>query len=147
MAKASEGNIVKVAYTGRLKDGTVFDSSQGRQPLEFTLGSGQVIPGFDAGILGMEVGEKKTIEIPCENAYGPHYDEAVIVVNRTDLPPDLNPSVGDKLKMSQPDGNAMIVIVTEADDEKIKLDANHPLAGKDLIFDVELVEAKSGLAI
>jgi FKBP-type peptidyl-prolyl cis-trans isomerase 2 len=145
MAKAEQGKKIKVNYTGRLSDGTVFDSSEGREPLEFTLGAGQVIPGFDAGICGMEIGEKKTIEIPSEQAYGPHYDEGVMVVDRSEFPEDMHPEVGDQLQMRQPDGSGMIVVVTCADEKSVTLDANHPLAGKDLIFDVELVAVASSI--
>jgi len=145
MAKAGPGNKVKVHYTGRLCDGSVFDSSEGRGPLEFTLSEGQVSPGFDAGISGMEVGEKKTIEIPADQAYGPHFAEGVMVVDRREFPEDRYPEVGVQLQMRQPDGSGMIVRVTCADEKSVTLDANHPLAGQDLIFDVELVDIASSI--
>lgn len=147
MATAAKGSTVKVAYTGRLKDGTVFDSSEGREPLEFVVGSGQVIPGFDEAVEGMQVGEKKTIEIACENAYGPHFDEGVMTVSRNDFPKGMDPKVGDRLQATQPDGRSMILSVTNTDDESVTLDANHPLAGEDLIFEIELLDVRSSLAI
>ncbi|MHB1459180.1 MAG: FKBP-type peptidyl-prolyl cis-trans isomerase [Armatimonadota bacterium] len=145
MAKAGQGNKVKVHYKGTLTDGSVFDSSEGREPLEFTLGEGQVIPGFDAGVCGMEVGEKKTIEIPADQAYGPHFAEGIMVVDRSEFPEDMYPEVGDQLQMRQPDGSGMIVRVTCADEKSVTLDANHPLAGQDLIFEVELVDIASSI--
>lgn len=109
MAKASSGDTVKVDYTGRLNDGTVFDSSEGegREPLEFTVGSGQVIPGFDQGVEGMEVGESKTIKIPSEDAYGPHQEELVAEIDKSSFPEDMELSVGDMLHLQQPDGQAI----------------------------------------
>lgn len=145
MAKATKGSIVKVAYTGRLKDGTIFDSSEGREPIEFTVGAGQVIPGFDDAVCGMEVGEKKIIEISAQNAYGPHYDEAVMVINRSEFPDDMHPEVGDQLQATQPDGRSIILSVIEANDQNVTLDGNHPLAGQDLIFEIELLEVKDNL--
>ncbi|MHB0997741.1 MAG: FKBP-type peptidyl-prolyl cis-trans isomerase [Armatimonadota bacterium] len=140
MAQAAKGDTVKVHYTGRFNDGTVFDSSVDRDPLQFTIGKGEVIPGFDQGVEGMNVGEKKTVEIPAEQAYGPHYDEGVMVVDRSEFPEDMDPKVGDQLQLTQPDGRAMMVRVTEADDKCVTLDANHPLAGEDLTFEIELVD-------
>jgi peptidylprolyl isomerase len=140
MTQAKSGDTVKIHYTGRLNDGTVFDSSAGRDPLEFTLGSGQVIPGFDAGVDGMQVGESKTVEIPNDQAYGPHYAEMVATVGRDQLPEGMNPEIGDQLQVQQPNGQPVMVVVTASDDASITIDGNHPLAGKDLIFDIELVE-------
>jgi peptidylprolyl isomerase len=139
MAQAKQGDTVNVHYTGKFDDGTVFDSSSNRDPLEFTLGEGQVIPGFENGIMGMTLGDTKTIETPAEEAYGPHYSEMVIVVDRNEFPPDLHPDVGDQLQLQQPDGEMVMVTVTDADDESVTLDGNHPLAGKALTFDIELV--------
>jgi len=139
MTKAKKGDTVKVHYTGRLSDGEVFDSSDGREPLEFVLGSRQVIEGFDEAILGMEETEKKTVDIPVEKAYGPVNKDYVISVERDKLPPDLDLSVGMPLSMPMPDGNAVNVTVTNFDETNIELDANPPLAGKNLIFDLELV--------
>jgi peptidylprolyl isomerase len=139
MTQAKSGDTVQIHYTGRLRDGTVFDSSEGREPLEFQLGSGMVIPGFDSGVTGMAVGDKKQVEIPCEQAYGPHQAENTVAVPRTELPPDIQPEVGMPLMMMLPTGQPLQVQIVEVSDETVTLDANHPLAGKDLIFDLELV--------
>ncbi|MFH7325588.1 peptidylprolyl isomerase [Desulfurivibrio sp. C05AmB] len=140
MAQAKSGDNVKIHYTGRLTDGTVFDSSSGRDPLAFTLGSGQVIPGFDDAVAGMEVGESKNVTIPMDRAYGPRVEQLIIDVPRSQVPPDLNPEVDQRLQMSGPNGENVVVKVVEVTEELIKLDANPPLAGEDLIFDIELVE-------
>ncbi len=139
MAEAKNGDNVKVHYTGRLDDGSVFDSSEGHEPLEFTLGQGQVIPGFESAVNGMTEGEVKTTQIPADEAYGPHYPEMVLVVPRSQLPPDMNPQVGDQLELQQENGQSFVVNVTDVSDDEITLDANHPLAGKDLTFDIRLV--------
>lgn len=139
MTQATAGNTVRVHYTGRLNDGTVFDSSQGRDPLEFTLGEGQVIPGFDEAVAGMAVGDSATVTIEPENAYGEHRDEMVQAVPRSEIPSDIDLDIGMQLKASGPAGE-MIVTVIELSDESVTLDANHPLAGKALTFDLELVE-------
>ncbi|MGB8646588.1 MAG: peptidylprolyl isomerase [Anaerolineae bacterium] len=143
MGLAKNGDLVKVHYTGKLNDGTVFDSSVGREPLEFTLGEGQVIPGFESAVEGMNTGENKTTQIPSEEAYGPHYPEMVLVVPRNQFPLDVDPKVGDQLQLRQPDGQSFVVNVTETTPEAVTLDANHPLAGKDLNFDIQLVEITS----
>jgi len=139
MAQAKQGDAVKVNYTGRLDDGTVFDSSEGREPLEFTVGGGQVIPGFEAAVDGMAVGDSKTITIPCAEAYGPYREDMVLTVPREQLPEGLDPEVGQQLQMGQSEESMLFVSVTKVNDENITLDANHPLAGKDLTFDVELI--------
>lgn len=141
MAQAQAGDTVRVHYTGRLTDGTVFDSSQGRDPLEFTLGEGQVIPGFDEAVSGMAPGDERTITIPADQAYGPRRDDLVFPVPREQFPAELEPEVGQQLQMSQ--GNQVaIVTVREVSPEAVTLDANHPLAGSDLTFDLELVEIR-----
>jgi peptidylprolyl isomerase len=140
MSKAETGNTVKVHYTGRLNDDTQFDSSAGRDPLEFTLGTGQVIPGFEEAVTGMGLGDSKTVTIPAEQAYGPHHDDLILVVERSQIPAHINPEVGQQLEIHQQDGRAAAVVITEVTDESVSLDANHPLAGQDLIFDLELVE-------
>ena len=140
MSPSADGNTVKVHYTGKLEDGTVFDSSEGREPLEVKLGTQAVIPGFEKGLLGMEVGEKKTITIPSEDAYGPQRDEMIVEVNKTDFPAEIKPEVGLQLQMQRSDGQNMPVTIVKVEEEKITLDANHPLAGKTLIFDVEMME-------
>ena len=131
-------------YTGTLSDGTVFDSSAGRTPLEFTVGSGQVIKGFDDGVAGMNQGEKKTISIPVDDAYGPANEEMIFTLNRTDIPDDIPLEMGMTLNMHE-DGNPrpIPVIVRDLIDTNVTLDANHPLAGQDLVFEVELVRVKS----
>jgi peptidylprolyl isomerase len=118
----------------------VFDSSTGREPLSFTIGNGQVIPGFEEAVVGMDMNEKKSVTIPVDKAYGPRNDELVLTVPRDQVPPDINPEVGQKLQMQGPGDNPVVVEVTEVADEHIKLDANPPLAGKELVFDIELVE-------
>jgi peptidylprolyl isomerase len=143
MSHAQKGNKVKVHYTGRLADGTVFDSSRGRDPLEFTLGSGMVIVGFDNGVTGLKVGESKTVEIPAAEAYGEARPEMIIRVPKAAVPPEMVLAVGQELGLPQGNGSAVPVIVTEITDSEIVLDANHRLAGKDLIFDLELMEILS----
>lgn len=140
MAQAKKGDSVKIHYTGRLDDGTVFDSSRERDPLEFTVGSGMVIPGFDSAVAGMEVGEEKTTSIPADEAYGPRRDDLLIPVPTDQLPDDLEPQVGQQLQMQTGDGQTFVAAVTRIGDEEVVLDANHPLAGKELTFDIELVE-------
>lgn len=142
MTQAKTGDTVKIHYTGRLKDGTVFDSSQGRDPLEFTLGSGMVIPGFDQGVTGMNVGESRQIEIPADQAYGPHHPQLVGQIPTEHLPPDLQPEVGMGLRLQRPDGQPIDAMVTEVSPEAVTVDANHPLAGQDLFFALELVDVK-----
>ena len=139
MATAQSGDSVRIHYTGRLTDGTVFDSSEGGEPLAFTLGSGQVIPGFDLGVTGMDVGETKTIEIPAAEAYGPYRDDLALQVERDQFPPDIEPEEGQELQLGMADGGTISVIVKEIGEHVVTLDANHPLAGEDLIFDLELV--------
>jgi len=139
-AMAKDGDTVKVHYTGTLGDGTTFDTSVEREPLEFTLGAGQVIPGFEEAVIGMQVGQSKTVTIPSEEAYGPHSDELIMVVERDQLPEGLDPEVGQQLQTQGADGRTTIVVVTEVSETTITVDANHPLAGKDLTFEIELVE-------
>jgi FKBP-type peptidyl-prolyl cis-trans isomerase 2 len=140
MAQAKQGDTVQVNYTGKLQDGTVFDTSLDRGPLKFTLGKGQLIQGFEQAVLGMSRGEKKTVVIKPDQAYGPHREESVVEVNRKYLPADLDPRVGQRLEITQEDDQIVLVTVTGASETSITLDANHPLAGKDLTFDLELVE-------
>lgn len=142
--QVEKGNNVKVHYTGTLTDGQIFDSSEGGEPLEFTAGSGQMIDGFDAAVHGMSVGESKTIEIPCAQAYGEYDPELIIQVPVEDIPAELNPEVGMHLEMGSPDGESlpMLVTITEMTDTHITLDGNAPLAGKDLIFKIELIDIK-----
>jgi len=141
MTGAAQGDTVQIHYTGRLDDGTVFDSSEGREPLEFVLGSGQVIPGFDDAVTSMQIGDAKTVTIPAARAYGAKRDELILDFPRADLPEGIDPQMGQPLQMSTPDGQAFQVQVVGASDEGLVLDANHPLAGKDLTFEIELVAA------
>lgn len=135
---AKAGDTVRVHYTGTLGDGSVFDSSEGRDPLEFTVGSGQVIPGFDQAVSGMSPGDERRVTIPADEAYGSRKDDLVIVVDRAQLPPDIDPAVGQQLQLSQ-EGRAFVVTVTDVAPDSITLDANHPLAGEDLTFELQLV--------
>ena len=140
MSAAKSGDTVRIHYTGKLEDGEQFDSSEGRAPLEFAVGGGQVIPGFDNAVEGMTVGEKKSVKIPPEEAYGPRHDQLVQDVPRNQLPDDLSPAVGMELQAKNENGQVMRLSVTAVDDESITVDGNHPLAGKTLNFDIELVE-------
>ncbi|MXQ09147.1 peptidylprolyl isomerase [Alphaproteobacteria bacterium GH1-50] len=140
MTQAKSGDTVRIHYTGTLEDGATFDTSAGRDPLEFTLGSGQVIPGFDKAVDGMTVGEEKKVEIPAEDAYGPHNPDGRQAIPRENIPADIPLDIGTQLQMQLPDGRPVPVVVAEVSDETVVLDANHPLAGKDLTFQIELVE-------
>ena len=140
MSQAKQGDTVKVHYTGKLQDGNVFDSSVNREPLQFTLGAGNMIPGFEQAVQGMNVGDKKTAEIPSEQAYGEKREDMIISVPRENVPGDIQPEVGQQLAIQQQGGQQVPVTVTEVTEEKVVLDANHPLAGKDLVFEIELVE-------
>jgi peptidylprolyl isomerase len=140
MTQAKAGDTVAIHYTGTLADGSQFDSSEGRDPLRFTLGSGQIIAGLDAAITGMSQGEKKSVTIVAAEAYGDHRPEAVQAVPRAQIPAEIPLEVGGGLQVQTPDGQTIPVTVTSVTDEEVTLDANHPLAGKDLTFAVELVE-------
>jgi len=140
MSKAVKGSEVKVHYTGTLSDNTVFDSSRERDPLAFTVGSGQMIKGFDDAVVGMAVGESKTVNIPAADAYGPKLEEAMIDMPKDKLPEGMEPQVGMQLEASHADGRKQILEITEIKEDSVTLDANHPLAGKDLTFEIELVE-------
>jgi peptidylprolyl isomerase len=140
MRQAKNGDMVKVHYTGKLENGEVFDTSKDRQPLEFTIGDGDLIPGFEEGIIDMEIGETKSITIPSEKAYGPRKEELVVKVTKDNFPDDITPVTGHQLQVKQKDGNLINLTITGIDEDTVTLDANHPLAGYDLIFDVELME-------
>ncbi|MBZ0300259.1 MAG: peptidylprolyl isomerase [Anaerolineae bacterium] len=140
MTQAQSGDSVKLHYTGTLTDGTVFDSSDGREPLAFTLGQQQVIPGFENAVMGMSPGDTKTVTIPAEQAYGPHREEMLIQVPPSEFPDHITPKVGDQLQIRQPDGQAFNVVVRDVSEIGVTLDGNHPLAGQDLTFEIELVE-------
>lgn len=140
MQQVKSGDTVKVHYNGRLTDGTMFDSSAGREPLQFEVGSGMVIAGFDNGVMGMAVGEKKTIQIPVAEAYGPKNSEMIVAFPTSEFPEDMELEVGQRLNMTNSEGHVIPVVITEISEETVMLDANHPLAGEDLVFDIELVE-------
>lgn len=140
MAQVKSGDTVKVHYHGRLTDGTTFDSSEGREPLEFEVGSGMVIAGFDNGVLGMTVGDKRTVNIPVEEAYGPKNPEMVIEFPKDQVPDGMPLEKGMRLNLNNSQGQVVPVVIVEVNEEVILLDANHPLAGEDLVFDIELVD-------
>jgi len=140
MAQAKAGDTIRVHYTGKLDDGSIFDSSAGRDPLEFKLGEGQIIQGFEKAVVGMEPGEKSTVKISAEEAYGSYRDDMILEVDKKDFPTDLDPKIGQKLDLRQSDDQTVVVTVTDVAEDTITLDANHPLAGKDLTFDIELME-------
>ena len=139
MSQVKQGDTVQVNYTGKLQDGTIFDSSIGRQPILFTLGKGKLIAGFEKAVIGMSAGEKKTAVIPCADAYGPRQQGAVVEVERKSLPGSIELQVGQRLELTQEDDSTRLVTVAGLTDTHITLDANHPLAGKDLIFEIELL--------
>jgi len=142
MQQVKKGDTIKVHYHGKLVDGTTFDSSEGREPLEFEVGSGMVIPGFDDGVTGMSIGEKKTVQIPADEAYGPLQEDMILEFPKDKFPADMVPEEGMQLSMNNGQGQEFQVLIKEIKEEVVVLDANHPLAGKDLIFDLELVEIK-----
>ena len=140
MSQAKSGDTVKIHYSGTLTDGTQFDSSEGRDPLEFAIGAGAVIPGFEKAVEGMAVGESKSVTIDPDDAYGPRHDQLIQQVPNTALPEDVEPAVGMQLQGQSPEGQVMNLTVTAIEDDAITVDANHPLAGEALTFDIELVE-------
>lgn len=140
MSEAKQGDTVRVHYTGKLKDGEVFDSSRRRDPLEVTLGAGQVITGFERAIEGMAPGESRNVDVPAAEAYGQRHDEKVLVLERDKFPPDVDPKVGQQLQLQTQEGRPVPAVVTRVSDLTVTMDANHPLAGHDLVFELELVE-------
>ena len=140
MSVATKGNAVKVHYTGKLQNGTVFDSSANREPLEFTLGDGNMIKGFDTAVEGMEVGQEKSVTIPCVEAYGEKREDMMLEIPKAQVPEHITPEIGMELSLQNQAGQPVPVKVAAVDEEKIILDANHPLAGEDLLFDITLVE-------
>ena len=142
MSQAANDNIVRINYTGKLADGTVFDTSEaeGREPLGFRLGENQVLPKLEAEIIGMEVGDRKTVPVDANDAYGPHQEQAIQRVDRNEIPDDVDLTVGNNLQATGPDGEVVPLRVIAAGETTVTLDANHPLAGHDLTFDIELVE-------
>jgi peptidylprolyl isomerase len=139
MQQVKNGDTVKVHYNGRLTDGTTFDSSEGREPLEFEVGSGSVIKGFDEGVMGMQIGEKRTLEIPADEAYGDKNPDMLVEFPIEQFPAELKPEAGMQLNMTNGSGQVIPVIITEVKEQSVILDANHPLAGEDLVFDIELI--------
>ena len=139
MSQVKENNTVKVNYTGKLSDGQIFDSSEGKEPIEFTLGEGRLIPGFEKGLIDMTLNEKKTITIAKEEAYGDVNDSLIQEVKKTELPQDMAPQVGMGLVSKSPDGQEINLVITEVKEDSVIIDGNHPLAGRDLIFDLEVV--------
>lgn len=144
MQQVKKGDTVKVHYHGKLTDGSTFDSSEGREPLEFEVGSGMVIPGFDNGVLGLTIGEKRTVHIPVDQAYGPKREDLFMEFPIDRFPADLTPEAGMVLNMSNGEGQQMPVVIAEVKEDVVVLDANPPLAGQDLVFDIELVEISGG---
>ena len=140
MTQAKEDDTVRVHYTVRLDNDTIVGSTKSEEPLQFTLGKGQVLPGFEQAVMGMNSGESKTILVAADQAFGPHLDEMVVVVDRGRLPEGLNPKEGDKIQLQTRSGETMTVSVTDVSESTITIDGNHPLAGKDLIFDIEFLE-------
>ena len=140
MRKVQLDDVIRVHYTGKLEDGTEFDSSEGRDPIEFKVGQGNLIPGFEKGVMGMEQGETKTISIPPEDAYGERQEELIAEIDKNQFPPDIAPDVGMPLQVQRPDGQVMPVVVVDISEDTVTLDANPPLAGKTLIFDLKIVE-------
>ena len=140
MAQANSGDTVKIAYTGKLNDGTVFDSSEGRDPLEFVIGENTIIPTLEASVIGMSIGDKATVEVTAENAYGPHQPDAIQTVERSMIPAEVELAIGAQLQATAPDGQVLVLTVSAVEETTVTLDGNHPLAGQDLTFDIELME-------
>ncbi len=139
MQQVKNGDTVNVHYHGKLTDGSTFDSSEGREPLQFTVGQGQVIKGFDEALVDMKIGDKKTVHIPVGEAYGERREDMLMEYPKNDFPPDMKPEAGMQLQMSDNQGNVFPVVIAEVLEDAVVLDANHPLAGQDLVFDIELV--------
>ena len=144
MEKAKTGDTVRVEYTGKFEDGQIFDSNKGKELLEFTLGEGKIIPGFEKAVIGMEVDEEKTVKIPPKDGYGEYIEGLVAEVEKERFPENLSLEVGRQLVIPQENGGQLIVTITKVTDSKVTLDANHPLAGKTLIFDIKLKEIVKG---
>ena len=142
MSQVKANNTIKVNYTGKLADGQVFDTSEGKEPIEFVLGQGRLIPGFEKGLIDMKLNEKKTIEISKDEAYGEVNKDLIQEISRTQIPQDMEPKVGMGLVSKTPEGQEINLMIIEVKEESIVIDGNHPLAGRDLVFDVEIVEIK-----
>ncbi len=133
-------DVIRVHYTGKLEDGTEFDSSKGKDPIEFKVGQGNLIPGFEKGVVGMKLGETKTISIPSEEAYGDRQEELIAKIDKKEFPSNISPKTGMQLQVKRPDGQTMPVMIIDVSEDTVTLDGNPPLAGETLIFDVEIVE-------
>jgi len=144
VAQAKEGDEVQVHYTGKLEDGTVFDTSEDGDPLSFTIGENRVIPGFEEAVTGMEPGDSKTTEVEPEQAYGEHRDDMVMEMERDQIPQDVDPEVGQQLQLRLENGQTVPVLITALGEDTVTIDANHPLAGRKLLFDIELVDVSEG---
>ncbi|MEX0778834.1 MAG: peptidylprolyl isomerase [Balneolales bacterium] len=140
MSQVKDGDTVKVHYTGKLADGSEFDSSADKEPMEFKIGEGKLIPGFEQAVVGMNIGDKNTIKIPSAEAYGERRDDMNVSVEKEKLPEDLTPELGQQLQIQQQDGKAIPVVIADISDTHVTLDANHPLAGEDLTFEIEVVD-------
>lgn len=139
MAQAKKGDHVKVHYKGTLEDGSEFDASFNREPIEFTLGDGMLLPRFEQAVEGMDEGETRNIKIPADEAYGPYFQDLVIEFEKEQFPPDLDAKIGEHLELQQEDGSSTVVKIVNISGDKVSLDANHPLAGKDLLFEIKLL--------
>ena len=144
MAQANEGDEVQVHYTGKLEDGTIFDSSEDGEPLSFTIGENRVIPGFEQAVTGMEPGDTKTAEVEPEQAYGEHREDMVMEMERDQIPGEVDPEVGQQLQLRLENGQTVPVLITALGEDTVTIDANHPLAGRKLIFDIEVVDVAEG---
>ena len=142
MKEAQVGDLVRVHYTGKLMSGEVFGSSMDRDPLEFTLGSRELLPGFEEGVVGMKPGESKSLTLQPPEAFGDRREDLVIEFAKNEFPPNIDPSVGLQLKLANPSGPALTVVITEVGKESVTLDGNHPMAGKTVVFDIDLIEIK-----
>lgn len=140
MSNVKRGDTVKVHYTGKLDDGAIFDTTDDRDPIQFTIGDGNIIAGFEQAVVGMHPGESKTVKVSADRAFGPHHQELVIEVDKKEIVDEVDPEIGQRLQVNQPDGQKFLVTVTEISESRITLDANHPLAGKDLTFEIQLLE-------
>lgn len=140
MSEAKKGDTVKVHYTVKLANGMIIGSTTDYEPLQFTIGEGKILPGFEQAVIGMNPGESKTIDISASQAFGPHLDEMVVTIDRNRLPEDFEPKVGEQVQFRQMDGQIATVLVTDVSESSITIDANHPLAGKDLTFDIQFLE-------
>jgi peptidylprolyl isomerase len=140
MTQAKSGDVVRIHYTGKLDDGTPFDSSEGRDPLQFKIGEGSIIPILEEAVVGMAVGDTGTVNVAADDAYGPRRDEAIQTVERSMIPENVDLTIGGRLQATAPNGQQLVLTVIEVSESSVTLDANHPLAGEDLTFDIELVE-------